>query len=80
MIPNTTNARDDQRGNPTLAPFAKAAKFSWFVPTAPNWANVENAQRAPEHAHRRSSPTSEDVKAVAQQPSEQITEILNASS
>ena len=29
--------------NPQLAPFAKAAKSSWFVPTAPNWANVESA-------------------------------------
>jgi N,N'-diacetylchitobiose transport system substrate-binding protein len=29
--------------NPQLAPFARAAKYSWFIPSAPNWVNVENA-------------------------------------
>ena len=42
-IPNTTSLVNLNASNPQLAPFAEAAKFSWFVPTTPNWANVENA-------------------------------------
>jgi N,N'-diacetylchitobiose transport system substrate-binding protein len=42
-IPNTTTLVSINASKPQLAPFAKAAKFSWFVPTTPNWANVENA-------------------------------------
>ncbi len=30
--------------NPALAPFARAAQSSWFVPTAENWVNVENSR------------------------------------
>ena len=43
VIPNTTTLASINASNPQLAPFAKAAKYSWFVPTTPNWANVENA-------------------------------------
>ena len=43
VIPNTTKLANVNASNPQLAPFAKAAKYSWFVPTAPNWVNVENA-------------------------------------
>src|SRR5438309_578301 len=42
-IANTTKLLAFNAANPKLAPFARAAKFSWFVPTSPNWANVENA-------------------------------------
>jgi N,N'-diacetylchitobiose transport system substrate-binding protein len=42
-IPNTTTLVSINASNPQLAPFAEAAKYSWFVPTTPNWANVENA-------------------------------------
>jgi N,N'-diacetylchitobiose transport system substrate-binding protein len=42
-IPNTTTLVSINASNPQLAPFAKAAKYSWFVPTTPNWANVENS-------------------------------------
>jgi N,N'-diacetylchitobiose transport system substrate-binding protein len=42
-IPNTTTLVSINASNPQLAPFARAAKYSWFVPTTPNWANVENA-------------------------------------
>jgi N,N'-diacetylchitobiose transport system substrate-binding protein len=41
-IANTTTLVDVNKHNPQLAPFAKAAKYSWFVPTSPNWVNVEN--------------------------------------
>ena len=42
-IANTTSLLAYNASNPKLAPFARAAKSSWFVPTSPNWANVENA-------------------------------------
>src|SRR2546423_4647491 len=42
-IANTTKLLAFNAANPKLAPFARAAKYSWFVPTSPNWANVENA-------------------------------------
>jgi N,N'-diacetylchitobiose transport system substrate-binding protein len=42
-IPNTTKLAGVNKDNPQLAPFGKAASSSWFVPTAPNWVNVENA-------------------------------------
>lgn len=42
-IPNTTKLANLAAGDPTKAPFFKAAASSWFVPTAPNWVNVENA-------------------------------------
>jgi N,N'-diacetylchitobiose transport system substrate-binding protein len=42
-IPNTTKLANVNKDNPQLAPFAVAASSSWFVPTAPNWVNVENA-------------------------------------
>src|SRR5438105_5203920 len=41
-IANTTKLLAFNAANPKLAPFARAAKYSWFVPTSPNWANVEN--------------------------------------
>src|SRR5919198_3126408 len=36
-IANTTKLLAFNASNPKLAPFARAAKFSWFVPTSPNW-------------------------------------------
>ena len=43
VIPNTTSLAKINASKPTLAPFAEAAKASWFVPATPNWANVESA-------------------------------------
>ena len=43
VIPNTTTLARINAAKPTLAPFAEAAKASWFVPATPNWANVESA-------------------------------------
>ena len=79
VIPNTTSLARVNAAKPTLAPFAEAAKSSWFVPSTPNWANVESANvlqnmlsailRRP--ARRSSSPP---------EASAQITSILNAKS
>jgi N,N'-diacetylchitobiose transport system substrate-binding protein len=75
-IANTTTLLSFNASNPKLAPFARAAKYSWFVPTSPNWANVENAnvlqQMLVKIATGRGS-----VKAAAKSASSQITRILN---
>jgi N,N'-diacetylchitobiose transport system substrate-binding protein len=42
VLPNTTTLASVHNSNKQLAPFAKAASSSWFVPAAPNWVNVEN--------------------------------------
>ena len=44
VIPNTTTLASIHARNPQLAPFAAASKSSYFVPTAPNWVQVENAR------------------------------------
>ena len=77
MIPNTTVARQHQRQQADPRSFARAATSSWFVPTAPNWVNVENAQvlqnmLAEIFTGRRT------VRAAATRASAQITQILNA--
>jgi N,N'-diacetylchitobiose transport system substrate-binding protein len=75
-IANTTKLLAFNASNPKLAPFARAAKYSWFVPTSPNWANVENANVLQNMlvsiATGRAS-----VKAAATSASNQITRILN---
>ena len=43
VIPNTTTLARVNASKATLAPFAEAAKFSWFVPSSPKWADVESA-------------------------------------
>jgi N,N'-diacetylchitobiose transport system substrate-binding protein len=75
-IANTTTLVDVNKSNPALAPFAKAAKYSWFVPTAPNWVNVENRNILKTFCTAiLTNRTS--VKAGAQKVSKQITKILN---
>jgi N,N'-diacetylchitobiose transport system substrate-binding protein len=79
VIPNTTSLARVNASKPTLAPFAEAAKFSWFVPSTPNWANVESAnvlQSMLSNILRQPSKTKE----FAHKASDQITEILNAKS
>ena len=41
-IPNSTSLLSLVKGTPGAA-LAKAAQSTWFVPTAKNWTNVENA-------------------------------------
>jgi N,N'-diacetylchitobiose transport system substrate-binding protein len=42
VLPNTTSLASVHRTNKQVAPFARAASSSWFVPAAENWVNVEN--------------------------------------
>ena len=76
VIPNTTTLARVNASKPTLAPFAEAAKYSWFVPSTPNWANVESAnvlQNMLSGILRNPGKTQE----LAKRASDQITEILN---
>jgi N,N'-diacetylchitobiose transport system substrate-binding protein len=76
VIPNTTSLAKINASKPTLAPFAEAAKFSWFVPSTPNWANVESAnvlQSLLSGILRNPSKTRD----LAHNASQQITQILN---
>jgi N,N'-diacetylchitobiose transport system substrate-binding protein len=78
VIPNTTTLAKINASKPTLAPFAEAAKASWFVPSTPNWANVESAnvlQTLLSGMLRNPGKTKE----LAKQASDRITQILNAS-
>jgi N,N'-diacetylchitobiose transport system substrate-binding protein len=77
VIPNTTSLARINASKPTLAPFAEAAKYSWFVPSTPNWANVESAnvlQTMLSGILRNPAKTRE----LAAAASDRITEILNA--
>jgi N,N'-diacetylchitobiose transport system substrate-binding protein len=78
VIPNTTTLVSINASKPQLAPFAEAAKSSWFVPTSPKWVNVESANVLQNMLvsifTNRSS-----VPAAAKRASTQITSILNAS-
>jgi N,N'-diacetylchitobiose transport system substrate-binding protein len=77
VVPNTTSLSKVNASKPTLAPFAEAAKSSWFVPSTPNWANVESAnvlQNMLTSILRNPSKTTD----YAKKASDQITEILNA--
>jgi N,N'-diacetylchitobiose transport system substrate-binding protein len=77
QIPNTTTLASINASNPQLAPFANASKFSWFVPTAPNWVKVENARVLQTMLQSIFTGRSSVAKA-AKRASDQITRILNA--
>jgi len=76
-LPNATNLLNLVSGTPGSA-LAQSAKNTWFVPTAKNWANVENANvlrtMLTDILTGKSS-----VKAAAQSASKQISTLLNAS-
>jgi N,N'-diacetylchitobiose transport system substrate-binding protein len=76
VIPNTTSLARINASKPTLAPFAEAAKYSWFVPSTPNWANVESANvlQTMLSGILRNPGKTQDLATAA---SERITEILN---
>jgi N,N'-diacetylchitobiose transport system substrate-binding protein len=78
VIPNTTTLARINATNPQLAPFANAAKYSWFVPTSPNWANVESANVLPNMLVSIFTGRA-SVASAANKASKQITQILNAS-
>jgi N,N'-diacetylchitobiose transport system substrate-binding protein len=75
-IANTTKLLSFNASNPKLAPFARAAKYSWFVPTSPNWTNVENANVLQNMLVKIATGRA-SVKAAATSASNQITRILN---
>jgi len=78
-IPNTTTLVGINKANPQLAPFAEAAKFSWFVPATPNWANVESSNVL-QNMLVSIFTGKKSVKDAAATASDQITKILNQSS
>jgi N,N'-diacetylchitobiose transport system substrate-binding protein len=75
-IPNTTTLAGVNKDNPQLAPFARAASSSWFVPTAPNWVNVENADVLQNMLVQIYS-GKKSVLAAAKSADKQINQILN---
>jgi N,N'-diacetylchitobiose transport system substrate-binding protein len=78
-IPNTAKLADVNKSNPQLAPFAQAAKYSWFVPTSPNWTNVESS-KVLKNMCTAILTNSKSVKAATHSASATITKILNAKS
>ena len=74
---NSTKLASYTLGNPKVEPFAKAAKFSWFVPTAIHWVDVENANVLQDMCSQIFSGR-KTVKAATTSASNAITRILNA--
>ena len=75
-IANTTSLANVNAAKPTLAPFARAARYSWFVPAAKNWANVESANVLQNMLVQIFTGRS-SIRAAADRASNQITQILN---
>ena len=78
VIANTTTLLSVNKSNPKLGPFAAAAAKSWFVPTAPNWVNVENADVL-QNMLVQIYTGKKSVKAAAASADKQIAKILNES-
>jgi N,N'-diacetylchitobiose transport system substrate-binding protein len=77
VIPNSTSLLRLHNRSPSLAPFARASRASWFVPTAKNWVNVENARTIRTMLVRILSGR-HSVRSAAERASREITTILNA--
>jgi N,N'-diacetylchitobiose transport system substrate-binding protein len=77
VIPNTTTLVSINASKPQLAPFAEAAKSSWFVPTSPKWADVENANVLDDMLQSIFTGRA-SVQAATKKASQQITTILNS--
>jgi N,N'-diacetylchitobiose transport system substrate-binding protein len=78
-IPNASNLASLAAGNPKVSPFARAARFNWFVPISPNWANVESANVLQEMCQAIFTGR-KSVRAAATSASNTITRILNSGS
>ena len=78
-IPNTSTLLGVNKTNPQRAPFARAAKYNWFVPIAPNWVNVENANIIKTMCTNILTNRMSVAKAAAKADS-QMAKILNAKS
>jgi N,N'-diacetylchitobiose transport system substrate-binding protein len=79
VLPNTTSLASVHRTNKQVAPFARAASSSWFVPAAANWVNVEN-KRIIRTMLVRIFSGRHSVASEAKKASEAITAELNRSS
>jgi N,N'-diacetylchitobiose transport system substrate-binding protein len=75
-LPNTTSLLGLVKGTPGTA-LAKSAKSTWFVPTAKNWTNVENANVLRTMLTKILTGKS-TVQQAAKSASDSITSILNA--
>jgi N,N'-diacetylchitobiose transport system substrate-binding protein len=75
-IANTTTLLNLNKGTPGAA-LGQAAKNSWFVPTAKNWVNVENAGVLQDMLTAIYTGDL-SVRDAAKRASDRITEILNA--
>jgi N,N'-diacetylchitobiose transport system substrate-binding protein len=75
-IPNSSKLASYTASNPKVSPFAKAAKYSWFVPIAAHWVDVENANILQDMCSQIFSGR-KSVKAAATSASNAITKILN---
>jgi N,N'-diacetylchitobiose transport system substrate-binding protein len=76
-LPNATNLLNLVTGNPG-SQLAKAAQTTWFVPTAKNWANVENANVL-RNMLTQILTGKASVQSAATAASKQISTLLNAS-
>jgi N,N'-diacetylchitobiose transport system substrate-binding protein len=78
QIPNTTTLAGLLSSEKQIAPFANAAKRSWFVPMHPKWANVETSGILQRLGTDILVGRGGSVKAAAAKASKQITETLNS--
>ena len=78
-IPNASNLAALAAGNPKVSPFARAAKYNWFVPISPNWSNVESGNVLQEMCQAIFTGR-KSVRAAATSASNTITRILNTGS
>jgi N,N'-diacetylchitobiose transport system substrate-binding protein len=76
-LPNSTSLLNLVSGTPGKQ-LAQAAQSTWFVPTAKNWANVENANVL-RNMLTQILTGKKSVQAAASSASKQITSMLNAS-
>jgi N,N'-diacetylchitobiose transport system substrate-binding protein len=75
VLPNTTSLLNLVNG--ASAPFAEAAKSTWFVPQSPNWVNVELAQ-VPQQLFSSIADGSKTVQQAAVDADKLLNIILNA--
>jgi N,N'-diacetylchitobiose transport system substrate-binding protein len=78
QIPNTTTLAGLLSSEKQIAPFANAAKRSWFVPVHPKWANVETSGVLQSLGTDILVGRGGSVKAAATKASNKITTILNS--
>jgi N,N'-diacetylchitobiose transport system substrate-binding protein len=76
-VPNTTTLLPVLKSNPQAEPFARAAKYSFSVPPAANWASVESSNVLQNMMSSILTGRASIPKATAS-ASAQITRILNA--